>query len=174
MRVEYDFKNSGLVRADSLAMGDHFVNGGLMSQPNVFMVLERPTRQWVPEPKRSGMSKDDVEAGYVKVFNMTQGHHQRFGADKYVAKVKAKLVVEGYCDPSVSFDKVVEPELESTGYKVKWTIDVNAADAIDAAKHAAEILQGKSGAATVFRVTKPDGENVVVDLSCDSEKGQEK
>ena len=42
MKIEYNFYKSGLTRLDELVPGHLFINGGLMNQPDLFLVLYPP------------------------------------------------------------------------------------------------------------------------------------
>jgi hypothetical protein len=98
--VKYDFKAAGLQEAGELAVGDMFINGGIMNTPNVFLVIDRPQTTWIPpQDRRLKDVATAPEEMYVKVFNITQNHMQRFGADKKVCKVKGVLTITGakYC-----------------------------------------------------------------------------
>lgn len=174
MKIEFDFKVAGLVEARTLKVQQFFVNGGLMSRPNVYMV----TRAY-PDPYKP---RRDMEEETIQVFNMTRGELQRFRADSFVAVVDVILKIGGYSDPraETSILKVdkhrefVDP-VEVSSYTVQWLVELNAETPQHAAQRAQAILRDPhDDRPQVFNVTDELGRVTAVDLRQPSPKEKER
>ena len=180
MKIEFDFKRAGLVEARSLGVQQFFVNGGLMSEPNVYMV----TKSWPLRPDQRRHPDDDT----IQVFNMTKGELQRFRSDNFVAVLNVTLKVNGYADPQAEsafnvhrsqqsktsqFVKNASPDQkEHTEYDVRWIVEVDAENALHAAQRAQEMMRDPNTTATCFNVTDPLGRVTALDLKDVPTKGE--
>jgi hypothetical protein len=173
MKIEYDLKRAGLTEARQLKRNQCFVNGGLMSEPNLFIVVD----EWKP-PRPYGKAYADQpsvyragENDFIGVFNLSKGRLQTLHSDKMVAIVNVKVVVMGYADPKAAlldppaaFASMSSQESEVTEYTVRWVAEVDALSPLQAAQLAQEIIRDPLTTATVFDVTDSNDNTQVIDL----------
>ena len=148
MKIEYNFYKAGLVRLDELVPGTLFINGGLMNQPDLFLVL-------YPPPIKAATDK-----GMLNVFNLTKSHFQQFKPSASVAVVSATLSINGYHENDRSVkDAPTDDRLHTDDrtHTVEWIIEVDAGNEVEAAQKAAKIFRDPESTARFFRVTRPCG-----------------